>query len=1021
MSQVSFPASFAQQRLWFLDQLESGTAAYNLARAFRITGPLDVPALTRAFRVVVARHESLRTIFESVDGQPTQIVLTDVAVESPVVDLTGIPEQQREQEALRLASEEGRKPFDLTCGPLLRTLLIRLNSNQHLLVMVLHHIITDGWSIAILFRELTKCYEAFIRGEKPDLPELPVQYAEYAQWQREYITGEVLQEQVEYWKSQLSGAPTVIELPADHPRPAIHSWHGATEELVFDKAILARLKAMAQAEGATLFMASMAAFQALLWRYTMQDSILVGTPVAGRKEVEIENLIGFFVNTLVFRADFSDGLSYRELVRQIRAFALNAYAHQDVPFEKLVEQLVPQRSMDTTPLFQVMFTFQNIPKQIFQISGLDMEELMFDTGIAKFYLSADAYEDNGLHFRFEYNTDLFDQSTIKRMIGHFARLVPGVLERPDQPLAQLALMTPEEEEEIALTLNPSPSEYPRESTIAKLFEKQARRTPDSTALLSQGRRFSYREINQQANRLARHLIESGARPGDLVGLALERSTEMIVALLAILKAGAAYVPLDPNYPAERLALMIEDAGVWGVVTLQEFTHNLGQVKLIALDRDGEAIQSQSSTNPSVPISGDDRAYVIYTSGSTGKPKGVEATHRASINRFAWMWEKYPFRAGEICCQKTNLGFVDSIWEIFGPLLAGVPNLIVPQEALRDPEELLGLLASQGVTRIVLVPSLLRSLLEAAPDLGQRVPRLELWSSSGEVLSVELAKRFRIAHPKAKLLNIYGSSEVGADVTCYEVGDLDGRASVPIGHPISNTEIYIFDRHQSVVPRGVRGEIYVGGDGLARGYWKRPELTSERFVENRLPGGSRRLFRTGDLGRWRGDGLLEYLGRLDSQVKLRGMRLELGEVEAALASHAAVQAAAVGVSGEGDQQRLVAYLVAAEGQMPALADLRRYLRNKLPEHMVPATYVLLESLPLLPSGKVNRKALGEARGKRLTDDSTKLRPRSEVEKKLAEMWQELLKVDDVGVEQNFFEMGGHSLLVLRSWRAFARPS
>ena len=1018
----SFPASFAQQRLWFLDQLESGTAAYNLARAFRITGPLETTCLAGAIRGVVQRHESLRTVFESVDGQAQQVVLADVNVDLRVVDLSSLPESDCEAEALRLAGEEAKKPFDLTQGPLFRNLLIRLDSNHHLLVLALHHIITDGWSIAILFRELTKSYEALVNGSEPNLPELPVQYPEYARWQRDYISGDVLREHVQYWKNRLAGAPTVLELPTDHPRPATHSWHGGTEELVLSPETLDRLKALANREGATPFMVSMAAFQALLWRYTLQDSILVGTPVAGRKELEIENLIGFFVNTLVFRADFHQAITFRDLIRQIRGFSLDAYAHQDVPFEKLVEELVPQRSMDTTPLFQVMFTFQNIPKQVFQIPGLDIQEVPFETGISKFDLSVDAYEDEGLHFRFEYNSDLFERETVVRMMRHLERLVIAAIETPDQALIELPLITPEEERKVVLEWNRTESGYPSGSAIHTVFEKQAKLTPDATALLWQGSRITCRTLNEQANRLAHYLMAEGTRPGHLVAVALDRSPEMIVTLLAILKTGAAYVPLDPSYPAERLAVMIEDSKVWGIVTSSTYAEKFRQsdaeraaevVHLISLDKISSALESQSPDDPQLAISGEQRAYVIYTSGSTGTPKGVEATHRACLNRFSWMWQRYPFASDEVCCQKTNLTFVDSIWEIFGPILAGVPNVIIPQDVVHDPEELIQILARTGVTRLVLVPSLLRMLLDHAPNLEARLPRLKFWSCSGEVLPVDLAKHFRAAHPGATLLNIYGSSEVAADVSCYQVGDLTGMTSVPIGSPISNTQIYILDRHRKPTPIGIPGEIYVGGDGVALGYWKRPDLTAERFVDNPLPAAaSTRLFRTGDLGRWRGDGTIEYLARVDSQVKLRGIRLELGEVEATIASHADVREAAVLLTGDPDQQRLIAYLTSTNGHPPRLQDLRRHVRTKLPEHMLPASYVLLERMPLLLSGKVNRKALSPALGKTLSDEAVKTPPRTDTEKKLASMWQELLKVEDVGTEQNFFELGGHSLLVLQ---------
>src|SRR6202158_5559227 len=942
MSLAGLPASFAQERLWFLDQLEPGTAAYNLVRAFRIIGPLNVNALTSAIGAVIERHESLRTIFESVDGEARQVVLSDVDVQVPILNLGDLPESEREREALRIASEEGKRPFDLTRGPLLRTVLLQVSRDQYILVLAMHHIITDGWSISILFRELAHCYEAYASGREPELPELPIQYVEYAQWQREYITGEVLAKQVQYWKNKLAGAQTILDLPTDRPRPTTHSWHGATEELIFESQVRAALKEFAQTEGATLFMVSMAAFQALLWRYTSQDSILVGTPTAARSQIEIENLVGFFVNTLVLRADFTPEMSFRDLVRQVRACALEAYAHQDVPFEKLVEELLPQRSMNTSPLFQVMFTFQNIPKQVFEISGLKMKELEFETGIAKFDLAVEAFEDDedgGFHCRFEYNTDLFEKQTILRELGHFRNLVNAVLKNPDEPVARIPLMDDGERAQTVVQWNNTAADYPRDLHIHTAFERQAARTPDATALVFQGKKFPYWQINEDANRLAHYLIKKGVGPGNLAGVSVERSPELTVALLGVLKTGAAYVPLDPSYPLQRLASTLEDTRAECVVSNNGIGKKLPDTvrNLIMLDAEAEPIRNESPLNPVMNIMGlsrVERAYVLYTSGSSGRPKGVEGTHRGAMNRMRWMWERYPFKAGRGCCQKTNVGFVDSVWEIFGPLLAGVPSVILPQEAVLDPEELLQILAEQRVTRIVLVPSLLRALLEHAPNLEERVPELQLWSCSGEVLTSELARRFRKGYPKAKLLNIYGSSEVAADVTWHEVGEEEqeqeqGTVSVPIGRPISNTQVYVLDRNRNAVPVGVRGEIYVGGDGLALGYWRQPEMTAERFVGNPIAREeSERLYRTGDLGRWRSSGEIEYLGRRDGEVKVRGMRIELGEIETVLGSHEWVEEAVVELSGEGAEQRLGGYVGAGGGGAAREGGLRRHVRTKL---------------------------------------------------------------------------------------------
>ncbi len=1004
-------ASFSQQGLWFLDQLEPGTASYNLPRAFRITGPLDVVALRQALQTMVHRHSSLRTVFESVNGECRQVVLPEVEIEVPVVDLSGIRIPNAETEAVEVISQEAKKPFDLSKGPLLRCLLVRLGPESHILLLVWHHIIIDGWSISTLFRELTSCYASLSKSQSALLPDLSLQYADYAKWQREYMTEEYLGRQLQYWKSKLADCPFVLELPADRPRPEVASWHGATEEIVLESETLGSLKALAQSERCTLFMVVMAAFQALLWRYTSQESIVVGTPVASRNEVELEGLVGLFVNTMVFRCDFERDMTFRDLLRQVREFALDSYAHQDLPFEKLVESLVPQRSLDIDPIFQVMFTFQNIPKQIFEIPGLSIKEIGFDPGIAKVDLSAEVWDDGRLHCQFEYRTDLFEKSTIQRMLGHFENLMRAAAGDPEARVRDVNLMSAEEQAQVLTAWNQSAADYPRSLTIPQAFENQVDRTPHAIALIDRDVRWSYEEINGAANRLARLLLRKGIGHDSLVGVFLERSAEMIVALIGIMKSGAAYVPLDPSYPLERTRLLMQDARLSAVVSHSRVKHLLAdEAAAVVLIDDEEMLRHESSENVSTNISSEDRAYVIYTSGSTGTPKGVEGTHRASMNRFSWMWTAYPFREGEVCCQKTNLGFVDSIWEIFGPLLAGVPNVIIAHDCVRDPELFLDVLAREHVTRIVLVPSLLRTFLECAPELNKRVPKLVLWTCSGEVLPIELASRFRDAFPEATLLNLYGSSEVAADATWHQVSAHDFESSVSIGKPISNTQVYLIDSLSNVAPIGVPGEIYVGGDGLARGYLNRPELTEQRFVANWLaPLTSPRLYRTGDLGRWRTNGDLEYLGRADTQIKLRGMRIELGEIEAALNSHPDVKQAVVTVRGEAEQQKLCAYLVTT---LSNATDLRRHVRNKLPEYMVPSEYWQLERLPLLPSGKINRAALAQCDARTLVQDAVRIAPRNETEAQLAAIWTELLKMPVTAINQSFFELGGHSLLVLQ---------
>jgi amino acid adenylation domain-containing protein len=945
----------------------------------------------------------------SIEGEPRQSVLSAMAVDLPIIDLSQLPQGERKGEALRIAGEEARRPFDLTAGPLLRGTLVRLGCEEHLLVLVMHHIITDGWSMSIFFRELADFYAAFVDGRAPQLPELTVRHADFVQWQSEHMSGAMLTDQIEYWKKKLQGAEPILDLPTDHPRPAIQRGRGSSEHFFLQKETAEKLKWLGQSEDATLFMTLLAVFQTLLWRYTSQDTILVGSPVAGRNDVELESFIGCLVNTLILRANFADAPSVRQLLHQIRATALEAYEHQDVPFERLVEVLNPERTLSRTPLFQVMLILQNVPRQNIEFKDLVLEELEFESGIAKFDLTLEVIEQEGLHCTLEYNADLFDNATIQRMICHFETLIYGFIQHPDMRVSALQLLTEQEREHILVDWNNTAADYPQDLCIHTAFEQQAARTPEAVAFLCEGQQLTYRQLNESANRLAHYLMHQGITPGSLVGIAVERSLEMVVGLLGILKAGAAYVPLASSEPKQRLAVMLEDANVGTIITHHSFGHRLPahKARLLSLDADKAVIDAHSTMNPSIPLSSGDLAYVLYTSGSTGTPKGVEGTHRASMNRFAWMWNTYPFGPHETCCQKTALSFIDAVWEIFGPLLRGIRNVIIPEQALLDPGQFVQLLAQYEITRIVLVPSLLRMVLEQPSNLAAELPNLTLWSVSGEVLSPDLVRCFYTALPHATLLNIYGSSEVAADVTWYEVTDKETLCSVPIGRPISNTQIYILDRYLNPVPVGVRGEIHVGGVCLARGYWNRPEATAEPFIRNPFAQGTAtRLYKTGDLGRFLPDGTIEYLGRVDNQVKMRGFRVELGEVESILRSHPLVREAAVVVQGE--PQKLVAYVVASDGLAPHAAELRRFTQSKLPEYMVPVNYSVLESLPVLPSGKINRTGLLALELTRSESESTYVAPRTEIEEVLATIWREVLQVHQVGIEDNFFALGGHSL-------------
>ena len=1013
MSEQAFPTSFGQRRLWFLEQVVPGTAAYNLARAFRLTGSLNRSALAKALQSIISRHDSLRTIFFSEGDEVQQVVLSSLKFDLPASDISDLPPMQREQTALRLAAEEAGKPFDLAAGPLLRAKLLKLEREEHILVLAIHHIISDGWSMNLLFHEMGELYAQFAADRQPVLPKLSFHYSDYSRWQRESLNSGSFEPELSYWKNKLKGAETVLKLPTDHPRLSTHSGRGKSIHFELSREINKDLNSLAQSENATLFMVLVTVFQILLGRYALQHNFLIGTPTAGRNDVELENLIGFFVNTLILRADLNQDKSFREVLREVRINTLEALSHQNVPFEKLVEALEPDRSLNRNPLFQVMFILQNTPKQEVELPGILMQEIEFESGIAKFDLTLEIIDLEDLYCTFEYDSDLYDEITIRRMAGHFAKLTEAIVGAPDEKLSKFSLVTVAEVQQFA-EWNSTAVDYRRELCVHTAFEQQVERTPEATALIDGNKHLTFRELNDLADRMARLLSRRGAIPGMLVGVSLNRSVEMIVALLGILKTGAAYVPLDPAYPEERLDFMVRDSQIRIVATTQEFL-NLWQkhdVEAVAFDVESLSTEIDDRTDFSGLISSEDRMYVIYTSGSTGTPKGVEGTHRASINRFSWMWETYPFAENEICCQKTFLGFVDSIWEIFGPLLRGVPSVILSDEAILDPTQLVSLLSSHAVTRIVLVPSLLRIILDVE-DLQSRLPKLKLWTCSGELLPLELVDRFTRELPKAMLLNIYGSSEVAADVTWHEVTENDARKLVPIGKPISNVQTFIFDSHLNQVPVGVPGEIHIGGDCLAKGYFNRPGLTSERFITHHFETGhSARLFKTGDLGRYLPTGELEYLGRTDNQVKIRGMRVELGEIEAVLATHPVVRNAIVILGDRSAQQRLVAYLEIRPGLYPDDGELRRFMRSKLPNHMIPADYLVVDAFPLLASGKVDRRTLSTQTATPQIGGRRHIAPQTQTEEILASIWRSLLKVENVGVTDNFFELGGHSLMVMQ---------
>lgn len=1015
-SRDSAVVSFAQQRLWFLDRLEPDRASYNVPRAIRLTGALDVKALQRTLNDLIARHEPFRTRFSSIDGTLRQIISAAEQLPLQIIDLSHLAHDERENRARELMKEEASLPFDLAHGPVIRSSLLRLGEQEYVLLLTTHHIVSDAWSAGILFRELGALYNAFAGGKDSPLVPLPIQYADFAEWQRDWLQGEVLAEQLGYWRKKLAGLSGSLELPADYPRLALPTSRGAHKDLDLTSALSEQLAELSRQQGATLFMTLLAAFQTLLHRCTGEEDIVVGSPIAGRNRSEIEELIGFFINTLALRTDLAGDPTFREVITRVKETALGAYAHQDLPFEKLVEELQPERDLNRNPFFQVMFQSQKASRVGLEMNGLASSQLDVATETAKFDLMLVAIEDAGiLSFVMEYSTDLFAAETIERLLRQLGTLLAGIVANPEERISRLPLMTEAERGQVLGEWNATQSEFPRDQCIHELFAEQAARKPADVALVFGSDSVTYGELNARANQLAHQLQRLGVESETRVAICLERSVEMIVGLLGILKAGGAYVPLEPTFPAERLSFILEDSQAQLLLTQTHLLASLpaSAAQVVTLDGNLQEMAQENRENPPNAVTSENAAHLIYTSGSTGRPKGVMSAHRASVNRFAWMWREYGFMPNDVCCQKTSLSFVDSIWEIFGPLLKGVPLVIIPDDVVKDPNRFVAALAENKVTRLVLVPSLLRLLLESSENLAQRLVSLRYCVCSGETLPVELAAEFRKQLPDATLINLYGSSEVAADVTCFEVKGAEGLGSVPIGQPIANTQVFVLDSHFQPSAIGIPGEIFVGGEGLARGYLQRPEMTAERFIPDPFsqhPGA--RLFRTGDLGRYLADGNIEYRGRRDHQVKIRGFRIELGEIETVLATNAHVrEVVAVALDDERSEKRLVAYVVAG-GEAPTAGELRAHLLQKLPDYMVPAVFVMLDSLPLTASGKVNRLALPKPEREHFAATEEFLAPRTLTEDLLATIWAGVLDCDRVGIHDDFFLLGGHSLLLAR---------
>ncbi len=1020
-----YALSFAQRRLWFLNQLAPGNPFYNVAAAIPLDLWINVTALATSLRELVQRHETLRTTFTVLDGEPVQVIAPDADPEFPQIDLRHLAPDEREKETQRLTTENAQAPFDLEHGPLIRACLVRTGDHAYVLLLALHHIVCDGWSINLLSHELAVLYEAHVRSAPASLPELPIQYRDFAAWQQDWFLGTDQKAQIAYWKQQLADI-NALQLPTDHPRPALASYRGAHVPIEISKSLTLEVHSLCRSEGATPFMALLAVFVSLLYRYSGQDDILIGTPISGRNRLEIENLVGFFVNTLVIRADLAGDPTFREVLRRVRDVTLAAFAHQDVPFEKLVEELQPTRDLSRNPFFQVMFQFYSPPRAEDLPTPAQLATLRINRGVSIFDLAIHLSEHaHGFYGVLDYSSDLFEPETARRMARHFETLLQSAVDAPDRRVSLLAVQSEEERQAIVDGWNNTACDYSDGLCIPDLFEEQVRETPDATAVAFGATHLTYCELNDRANRLASQFQALGAGPDSLIGIYMERSIELVIALLGILKSGAAYVPLDPAYPAARIELMARAADF--VVTHPPVANawTAEGPKVVSIDADPDGPTSVPIGNPLRQTKPDHLAYVIYTSGSTGAPKGIAMTHRALVNLISWQLREPTFAHGAVVLQYASPSFDVSFQEIFSTWCSGGTLVLISEEMRRDPALLWQIIQQQRVERLFAPYVTLQQLAEAEESWRGAECSLREVITAGEQLKVtrSLAELFD-ALGDCALANQYGPTETHVVTAC----DLSGPAlewpPLPsIGRPIANTRIYLLDRYQQPVSIGVTGEVYVAGDALARGYLNAPGLTAERFVPdpyNPQPGA--RMYRTGDLARYLSNGAIEFLGRADDQIKLRGYRIEPGEVETAIAKHPVVQEVAVVLHGrDGSQPQLIAYVVAAPDQNSGGAplgpdmdelpgELRRFVQAQLPAYMVPSRVVLLASMPTTASGKVDRRALPLPDGARPSSAHEYVLPRTALEAGLERIWSSLFHLPQISINDDFFaDLGGHSLL------------
>ncbi len=994
------PTSFAQERLWLLDKITNHSIAYHTPIVVKISGPLNIDNLANALQEVINRHEILRTTFALLDDNPVQAILPEYSLSLKIVEL---PSPSKEELTSHIIKEL-LIPFDLKKYPPLRYTLFHISPQSCVLIVSMHHIITDGWSKQIFIKELSQIYRDFCQGKLSTLDPLPIQYGDFAQWQREWCTEKNLKKQIDYWKEKLRNAPPILELPTDQVRPPIQTFQGSNYQIELPKTLVKRLKQLSQSQGVTFFTLFMAVLKMLLYKWTGQSDLVIGTVIAGRDISEIESLMGCFMNFLALRSQLSDQQTLLEVLQQENQTILEAYTHQECPFEKIVEALNVERRLDHNPIYNVALLLHNYPVAPVWGSDLVVENIDFEHQFVVLDLKFEVYDKpEKTYLSCDYSTDLFEFNTIQRLLNYFQLVLQTLVDCPQEKLQNLSILPKSERQKILVEWNQTQRNYPLEKTLPQLIEAQVATTPDNVAVIFEEQKLTYQELNQKANQLAHYLRKLGIKPDTLVGICVERSLEMVVGLLGILKAGGAYVPIDPEYPDERLSYMIADSQVEVLLTQSFLLNKLpkSEAKVICLDQDWSTINTEQNSNLDISITAENLAYMIYTSGSTGNPKGAMNKHRGIVNRLLWMQETYQLNENDRVLQKTPFSFDVSVWEFFWPLLTGAKLVMAKPEGHRDSKYLIKLIQQQQITTLHFVPSMLQIFLEDAEV--HKCMSLRRVICSGEALPYDLQERF-FDHLHCQLHNLYGPTEAAIDVTYWQCQPHHPLKKVPIGRPVANTQLYILDAHLQPVPIGVTGELHIGGVQVGEGYFNKPELTEAKFIPNPFDENTL-LYKTGDLCRYLEDGNIEYLGRIDYQIKLRGFRIELGEIEASLVSHPDIKESVVIATKEQENKRLVAYCVSKKPILPE--NLREYLKTQLPDYMVPSTFMMLDKLPLTPNGKVDRRALP-------TPDfrptiKSYVPPQTPTEQAIIDIWSTCLGVETIGVYDSFFDLGGNSLL------------